>query len=97
MAKQFSRRTTLQAGFLGLAGLTLPEWLRLSQAEDKKKAAADAVLFLNLAGGPAHLDTLDMKPEAPAETRGEFKPIDSSLPGLICCEHLPKIAQMADQ
>lgn len=97
MATQFSRRTTLQAGFLGLAGLGLPDWLRLASAEDKKESAADAVLFLNLAGGPAHLDTLDMKPESPVETRGEFKPIDSSLPGLICCEHLPKIAQMADQ
>jgi len=97
MATQFSRRTTLQAGFLGLAGLALPDWLRLASAEDKKESAADAVLFLNLAGGPAHLDTLDMKPESPAEMRGEFKPIDSSLPGLFCCEHLPKIAQMADQ
>lgn len=97
MATQFSRRTTLQAGFLGLGGLALPDWMRLASAEDKKESSADAVLFLNLAGGPAHLDTLDMKPEAPAETRGEFKPIDSSLPGLICCEHLPKIAQMADQ
>lgn len=97
MATQFSRRTTLQAGFLGLAGLGLPDWLRLASAADKKESNADAVLFLNLAGGPAHLDTLDMKPEAPAETRGEFKPINSSLSGLICCEHLPKIAQMADQ
>ena len=97
MKNQHTRRTTLKAGFLGLAGLALPDWLRLSQAADKASSTADAVLFLNLAGGPAHLDTLDMKPEASAETRGEFKSIDSSLPGLLCCEHLPKIAQMADQ
>lgn len=97
MATQLSRRTTLQAGFLGLAGLALPDWLRLAQADDRKGSSADAVLFLNLGGGPSHLDTLDMKPDAPVETRGEFKPINSSLPGLICCEHLPKIAQMADQ
>ena len=97
MKHQPSRRTTLQASFLGLAGIALTESSRLSSAAEQTRSTADAVLFLNLAGGPAHLDTLDMKPEAPAETRGEFTSIQSSLPGLVCCEHLPKIARMADQ
>ncbi|MFP6762083.1 MAG: DUF1501 domain-containing protein, partial [Planctomycetaceae bacterium] len=97
MAFSPTRRTTLKAGCLGLAGLTLPDWLRLSQAADARSPSATAVLFLNLGGGPSHLDTLDMKPQAAAETRGEFKPVDTSLPGLLCCEHLPGIAQMADR
>ena len=93
-----SRRTTLQIGFLGLAGIATPHQSRTTAADEKQAtSAADSVLFLNLAGGPAHLDTLDMKPEAPSETRGEFKPIQSALPGLVCCEHLPKIAAMANQ
>jgi uncharacterized protein (DUF1501 family) len=92
-----TRRDTLRVGFLGLTGLTLADSLRLANAASKKKATADAVLFINLAGGPSHLDTLDMKPNAPAETRGEFKPIQSKLPGLSVCEYLPRIAQAADQ
>jgi len=97
MTRLPTRRTVLQAGTLGLAGLALPDWLRISQAAAPDNSSASAVLFLNLGGGPSHLDTLDMKPEASAETRGEFKPITSSLPGLICCEHLPGIARMASQ
>lgn len=92
-----TRRDTLRVGFLGLTGLTLADSLRLADAAPEKHATADAVLFINLAGGPSHLDTLDMKPNAPAETRGEFKPIQSKLPGLSVCEHLPKIALAADQ
>ncbi|MEO1995256.1 MAG: DUF1501 domain-containing protein [Planctomycetaceae bacterium] len=97
MPQQVSRRTTLQIGFLGLAGASLPNGQHSTSAAEQPASQADAVLFLNLAGGPSHLDTLDMKPGGPAETRGEFKPIQASLPGLVCCEHLPKIAHMSDQ
>lgn len=92
-----TRRDTLRVGFLGLTGLTLADGLRTAYAAPQRKSSADAVLFINLAGGPSHLDTLDMKPNAPAETRGEFQSIQSALPGLSVCEHLPKIAQAAKQ
>ena len=94
---RITRRTLLQAGALGAAGLTLADWLRLSNANDVSERRADAVLFVNLAGGPAHLDTLDMKPEGPADTRGPFGNIQSSIPGLVVCEHLPKFAQIVDR
>ena len=92
-----TRRNALQVGVVGLTGLTLSDYLRLANAESQKNSTADSVLFINLAGGPAHLDTLDMKPDGPAETRGEFKPIPSKLPGLQVCEYMPKFAEAADQ
>jgi len=92
-----SRRSLLQAGVLGTAGLTLPDLLRLAHGSEQRKATADSVLFLNLAGGPAHLDTLDMKENLPQETRSEFSSIQSRMPGLAVCEHLPKLAEAIDQ
>jgi uncharacterized protein (DUF1501 family) len=101
-ASKHSRRDSVKAGVLGLTGLTLSQFLRAAGADDKskakrKKAKADSVLFINLAGGPAHLDSLDMKPDGPSETKGEFKPIQSKLADLVVCEHMPKYAEMADQ
>ncbi len=101
MTQQFcngpTRRDFLTAGALGLTGLATGDWLRPVHAEDRKNATADAVLFLNLAGGPAHLDSLDMKPDGPSETRGEFSHISTKIPGLVACEHLPKLADSIDQ
>jgi uncharacterized protein (DUF1501 family) len=91
-----TRRTLLQAGLLGTTGLAA--LLNRVRAEERNRAAtADAVLFLNLGGGPSHLDTLDVKPDGPADTRGEFAVIDTKLPGLAVCEHLPRFAAIADQ
>ena len=92
-----SRRSLLQAGVLGAVGLTLSDALRFADAAPTHKTTADSVLFLNLAGGPAHLDTLDMKDNLPAETRSEFQAISSKLPGLKICEHLPKLATVIDR
>jgi uncharacterized protein (DUF1501 family) len=97
-----TRRDSVKAGVLGLTGLTLSGFLNAAAASDdakarRKNARADSVLFINLAGGPAHLDSLDMKPDGPAETKGEFKPVQSKLPELVVCEHMPKYAAMADQ
>jgi hypothetical protein len=92
-----TRRDCLRAGVLGGLGLTLPSFLRLAQANERRKSSADAVLFINLEGGPSHLDTLDMKPEGPTETRGEFKSIQSKIPGLNVCEYMPKFAAAADK
>ena len=98
-AKQskLNRRTLLQAGALGATGLTLADWLRLTYADSGSKARADAVLFVNLAGGPSHLDTLDMKPDGPADTRGPYGNIQSSIPGLVVCEHLPEFSKIIDR
>jgi hypothetical protein len=88
---------------MGMTGLSLASFLRLAGAKESTASGegtsslADSVLFVNLAGGPSHLDTLDMKPEGPSETKGEFKPIASKLAGLQVCEYLPKFAAIADQ
>lgn len=91
------RRDFLQAGALGVAGLSLGDLLRAQEAPagDKRPARSAIVLFLD--GGPSHLDTFDPKPEAPADFRGEFKSISTRVPGLHLSEHLPKIAACADQ
>lgn len=91
-----TRREALRIGFLGALGLGLGDFLRLRAAE-KRKASADAVIFIHLNGGPPHLDTLDMKADAPVEERGEFKPIASKLPGVPVCEHMPKLAAALDR
>lgn len=58
---------------------------------------ANSVLFISLFGGPSHQDMWDLKPNAPAEVRGEFQPIKTNVPGIEICEHMPKLAQMADR
>ena len=92
----WSRRSMLQAGGLGLLGLNMPKLL----AAEKKpgpKAKIKSVVFLYQFGGPSHLDTFDMKPDAPAGIRGPLKSIASNVPGLPVCEHLPRMAQMMDK
>jgi hypothetical protein len=86
-----SRRGFLKVGFLGLAGLTLADHLRLQAAakQDGKPTKDTAVILLWLGGGPSHLDMYDLKPDAAAEFRGEFKPIRTSVPGIDIGEHLP--------
>src|SRR3954453_13941895 len=83
------RRGFLRVGFLGLAGLTLADHLRLSAAakkEGKHPRNDTAVILLWLGGGPSHLDMYDLKPDAPAEFRGEFKPIKTNVPGTLIGE-----------
>jgi hypothetical protein len=87
-----SRRSFLRIGALGLGGLTLPRLLRCDAAAGKARSHK-SVIMVYLSGGLAHQDTFDMKPDAPMEVRGEFKPIASSVPGLQVCEHLPMMAK----
>jgi hypothetical protein len=89
-----SRRQWLQLGGLGLMGLSLPGLLR---AENSRRSAAPArsCVLLLLHGGPSQLDTWDMKPDAPAEVRGEFQPIRTSVAGMHIVEHLPRLARLA--
>src|SRR5262245_51255018 len=88
------RRTALRVGGAGRFGLSLPQLLR---AEGKRKVRAKAVIFLHQFGGPPGHETFDMKPDAPAEVRGSFKPIRTSVPGLQVCELLPRVADVADK
>jgi hypothetical protein len=83
----------LQVGGVSLLGLTLPRLLRAA-ASPAYRGSADACILVFLDGGPSHLDMWDMKPDAPAEIRGEFKPVATSLPGVRLCEHLPKLARV---
>jgi hypothetical protein len=80
-------------GGAGLFGLTLPRLLRADETRAGRAALADSCVLIFLNGGPSHLDTWDMKPAAPAEVRGEFRPIRSTVPGVPLCEHLPRLAR----
>jgi hypothetical protein len=90
-----SRREVLRVGGLSLFGsMTLPRLLHAEQAgTGPRRGPAKSIVLVNLYGGPSHIDTFDMKPDAPAEVRGPFKAISTSLPGLSICEHLPKLAK----
>lgn len=92
-ATDFHRRRFLQAGFLGLGGLTLGQMHRLEAAGAATKSDT-AVILLFVHGGPSHLETYDMKPHAAAEIRGPFTPIRTNIPGIDVCEHSPKHAKL---
>jgi hypothetical protein len=96
-AAPMNRRELLRVGSLGLLGLGLPEWLEARQTRPVRSARARSCILLFMWGGPAHQDTWDMKPDAPAEYRGEFHPIATRVPGLRICEHLPRLAQKTDK
>jgi len=91
-----TRRELLRIGGLSLfPGLTLPRLLRAREVgrAPARPGRIRSVILVNLFGGPSHLDMFDLKPEAPAEVRGEFRPIATSVPGLQVCEHLPRMAR----
>jgi len=94
-----SRRKLLQIGS-GLAGLSLPNFLQLKSAQAKsatqQQSAAKSCIVLFCWGGMSHIDTLDPKPHAPKNVRGEFKPIDTATPGIQFTEHLPLLAQQTE-
>jgi len=92
-----SRRAWLQAGSLGLFGLTLPRLLEAEQAQPAAERKDVNFILLWTDGGMSNIDTLDMKPEAPVEFRGEFKPISTNIPGLHICEHLPLMSRHMDK
>ncbi|MBP89444.1 MAG: hypothetical protein CMJ64_22495 [Planctomycetaceae bacterium] len=94
-----NRRSFLQAGAAGLAGLTLPTLMQLEAAGsvDYSKVKIKNCITLFLVGSPGHLDTWDMKPDAPDDIRGKFKPIDTNVSGLQICEHFPLMARMMDK
>ena len=94
-----NRRSFLEAGSLLMGGLTLPDLLR-RRAEAKQRgviAKDTSVILIWLQGGPSHMDTYDLKPDAPREYRGEVSPISTVVPGLDVCELLPRHAEVADR
>jgi hypothetical protein len=94
-----SRRSFLQAGALGVGGLGLADLLHLrAEASMAGKAAPDtSIIFVWLPGGPPHMDTYDLKPDAPAEYRGVFRPISTNVSGMDVCELFPLHARCADK
>jgi hypothetical protein len=101
MCDGLARRDFLRVGALGLGGLgglTLADLLRLrAQARSPGERDQKAVIMVYLPGGPSHIDMYDMKPDAPVEIRGEFKPIPTNVPGFDICELMPLQAKIADK
>lgn len=83
-------------GGLALGGLALPQLLR-AEAQSGVTRSHKSVIMIFLSGGPPHQDMVDLKPDAPADVRGEFTPIRTNVPGLDVCEHLPHLAKVMDR
>lgn len=94
MTQNWTRRQFVRGLGFGMLGLSLPDVMRI-QAVARPAGKAKSCIMIFLFGGPSHVDTWDMKPNASAEFRGEFKPIHTSAPGIQLCEHLPRTAQAA--
>lgn len=101
----FPRRDFFRVGGgLAVSGYVLPEWMRAAQAGEaaaskrgSSSGRAKSCILIYLLGGPSHLDMFDLKPNAPAEVRGPFQPIPTSIPGVEICEYLPRLAGMAEK
>jgi len=96
------RRDLLRAGVLsmggvGLGSLALPDYLSLAHAGPTTAGRAKRAIFIELPGGPSHLDTFDLKPNASDKFRGAFQPIPTNVPGIQISEHLPRLAGCADK
>src|SRR5436309_755867 len=91
-----TRRHFLTAGALGVGGLTLADLLR-AEATAGVGSSEKAVINIHLDGGPPHMDMIDLKPSAPLELHGEFRPIATKLPGFSICELMPELASIADK
>ncbi len=99
-----SRRELLRIGGLTTLGLSLPSLLRANETAvrglppaDKSFGRAKNIIYVYLQGGPPQHETFDPKPDAPAEIRGAFKPIQTNVPGIQFCELLPRVARIADK
>lgn len=88
-----SRRELLSIGALGMGGLTLPSLLR-AERQSGVKGSKKSVIMIYLVGAPPHQDMYDLKMDAPAEIRGEFTPIKTTVPGIEICEHMPGMAKV---
>jgi hypothetical protein len=93
----FGRRELLRIGGLTLLGLSASQLQSLRAQQPAARQRARSCVFLFLFGGPSQVDLWDMKPDAPPEIRGEFKPAATNVPGIQICEHLPRLAQTMDK
>lgn len=95
------RRNCLQLGLAGLAGGSFLDLLAMQRASAAAAGSAGPrktnCILIWMDGGPTHLETFDLKPEAPVEIRGEFRPIETNVSGMRICEHMPKLAKIADK
>ena len=96
------RRNCLQLGLAGLAGGSFLDLLAMQRASASSAAGGTQprktnCILIWMDGGPTHLETFDLKPEAPVEIRGEFRPIETNVSGMRICEHMPKLAKIADK
>jgi len=97
---KFTRRDMLQAGAIGVMGLSLSDILAMkatASQERQRRESPKSVIYIFLSGGLAQQDSFDPKPDAPDMIRGEFSPIRTRLPGVLMCEHLPKLAERIDK
>jgi hypothetical protein len=104
---RLSRRDCLRVGALGLGGLSLPQLLRLREAQGATGPTAGggkpaarrpkSVIMIWLRGGASHIDSYDMKPDAPVEVRGEFRPTATNVPGIQICDLMPKQTEIMDK
>lgn len=92
-----SRRQFCRIGGLGFFGLSMAGLYQARAEEPAKKRRANQMIVIWLGGGPPHQDMFDMKPDGPTETRGEFKPIATNVPGREICELMPELAKVADK
>jgi len=91
-----TRRNFLSIGGLALGGLSLPQVLAAESARGSR-TGNKSIIMVYLPGGPSHQDIVDLKPQAPLEIRGEFRPIGTSVPGIQICELLPRLAAMMER
>jgi len=91
-----TRRNFLKIGGLGLGGLSITQLLR-AEAANLSGSSNKSVIMVYLPGGPPHQDMVDLKMDAPVEIRGEFRPISTNVAGIQICEHLPRLAKLADK
>src|SRR5438876_11822923 len=93
---RLTRRNFVRIGSLGLAGLTLPQLLK-AEAQAGVGRSPKSVIMIYLVGGPPHQDMFDLKPTAPKEVAGPWRPIATNVPGFEICEAFPQLARIADK
>src|SRR5258706_10455854 len=96
LCDRLTRREVLTIGALGVGGIALPDILR-AEAQQGIRQSKKAIIMIYMCGAPPHQDMFDLKPDAPAEIRGDFQPIATNVAGIQICEHLPRLARIMDK